>query len=444
MQSDSQGGESIRAKGIGGSRGNRADVGVEVVDTAGADVGDVHERGGRQDVLAATRHGKGLLAEASGDGEDVGSSRGTEALRVATRGNGKSASGLEESDGVDDVVHVLPAVGNTLKVVAAGVVGRVVRGGVGSITVESLQVTAVPVDNLLVLDVRGNIGVSVLVGGNEGLGQIEPTIVSHVIGPLGVTIVGVLGAEGSDVVRLAIVVPGDDLDHGKALLDDLLPSVEDERAAREDPVLAVGDLGTVVSREPGRDGSKVGLATEPVQIAAVSLSNRNVGARSRGLVVAVVIPGHPVESTVKSRGGRLAGVEVGNEVDVSTGSRTDGVGIEAIASKGGSKNTAIDLELSRLVGVLSNLLTNASSVARTPPVEVEGDEDLHAIVGGRLVSITKLLISVTVGTNVQSKSIDTGSLCTLHISIVVGRTCAIRNDTNLPRISFTFAIQARL
>ena len=55
-------------------------------------------------------------------------------------------------------------------------------------------------------------------------------------------------AQGADVVRLAVVVPGDELDHGEALLEHLLPAVEDQGAAGEDPVLAEGNLLVCVSK----------------------------------------------------------------------------------------------------------------------------------------------------------------------------------------------------
>lgn len=49
----------------------------------------------------------------------------------------------------------------------------------------------------------------------------------HVVDPLGVTIVIMGRLERADVVRLAIVVPCDNLNHGEALLENLIPAVED-------------------------------------------------------------------------------------------------------------------------------------------------------------------------------------------------------------------------
>lgn len=430
-ETGNQGGEAITAERVGGSSRESSDVGVEVVDTAGADVGDVHQRGAGQDVLAVAVDNKALLAETGRDSEDVGTSRGVEGLGVATRGDAQGGGRLEESDNVDIVVHGLVAVGNTLKVVAAVVVGGSASGGVGSIAVEGLQVTAVPVDNLLSLDVVGNVGVSILVGGNEGSRQVEETVVRHVVGPLGVAVVSVLGAQGSNVVRFTIVVPGNDLNHGETLLEDLLPSVEQESATREDKVLAVADLGAVVSREPGRNGSEIGLAAEPALVGSITLSNSHVGTGGGGLVVTVAVPAHPVQGTVDVGVGRLAGVEVGDEVDVGASSRAHGVDIEAITGEGRSENTTVDLELGGLVGVLGNQLTNLGSVtAGVVPVEVEGDEDLHAVVGGRLVSVVELGDGVVVSADVEGKGVDTGSLGSLHVAIVVGSASTVTNNAN--------------
>lgn len=39
-------------------------------------------------------------------------------------------------------------------------------------------------------------------------------------------------------MRLAVIVPGDNLDHGEALLEDLVPASEEKITRGEDPVLA--------------------------------------------------------------------------------------------------------------------------------------------------------------------------------------------------------------
>ena len=45
-------------------------------------------------------------------------------------------------------------------------------------------------------------------------------------------------AQGADVVSLAVIVPSDELDHGEAFLEHLVPTIINQGAAWEDPVLA--------------------------------------------------------------------------------------------------------------------------------------------------------------------------------------------------------------
>lgn len=91
------------------------------------------------------------------------------------------------------------------------------------------------------------------------------------------------------------------------------------------------------------------------------------------------------------------------------------------------------MELGRLASVLSNLLANAGAVVGLPVAEVEGDEDLHAIVGSRLISKAELSISVRVKANVQGKGIDAIGLGTLHISIILAGAGTLSNNTDLWR-----------
>jgi hypothetical protein len=62
----------------------------------------------------------------------------------------------------------------------------------------------------------------------------------------------VLGLERTNVVGLSIVVPGEDLDHREALLQDFIPAVEDEGATRENPVLVIKSASSV-------DGAEIGV-----------------------------------------------------------------------------------------------------------------------------------------------------------------------------------------
>ena len=72
----------------------------------------------------------------------------------------------------------------------------------------------------------------------------------HIISPFGVTIVSVHRAERSDVVRLAIVVPGNDFHEARTQLQDLVPAIVPEGIRRENEVLAVSDFGTEMGKEP--------------------------------------------------------------------------------------------------------------------------------------------------------------------------------------------------
>lgn len=61
----------------------------------------------------------------------------------------------------------------------------------------------------------------------------------HIIDPFGIAIIEMLRLQWADVVRLAVVIPGNNLNHGEALLQDLLPSVIDQSTTWEDPVLGI-------------------------------------------------------------------------------------------------------------------------------------------------------------------------------------------------------------
>jgi hypothetical protein len=122
----------------------------------------------------------------------------------------------------------LPSIRATLEIVLIWLRWRSARGCIGSIAVEGLQITAIPVDNLILFDILGHVGVFVLICGDKGFREIKPTVVRQIVGPFGCSIVGVFVFEGSDIVRLAIVVPGEDFHHRESILKNLVPAVEDE------------------------------------------------------------------------------------------------------------------------------------------------------------------------------------------------------------------------
>lgn len=121
-----------------------------------------------------------MLAETSGDGEEMGTGGGVLGFGVGARSDSNCTSLLEQRDDVDDVIHSLPAIGTAHEVVAAVVVGRAARSGVGRVAVEVLEMAAVPVDDLLLLDVLVDRGVLGLVSGDVRLGEIEPGVVGPI------------------------------------------------------------------------------------------------------------------------------------------------------------------------------------------------------------------------------------------------------------------------
>lgn len=96
-------------------------------------------------------------------------------------------------------------------------------------------------------------------------------------------------------MRLAVVIPSDNLKHGESLLENLVPAIKDQRSTGEDPVLAVGDFGTEMRKEPRRHGCHVLLVTEPALVRVVSVCNGDGVAIGWSLVVAVVVPSLEIE-----------------------------------------------------------------------------------------------------------------------------------------------------
>lgn len=171
LESGGQLSETIRRERVRGASRESADKGVEVVKTASADSSDVHQRGSRQHSGAVTGQSESLLTKGSVHGEDVGACTGVESLRVATRLDSDGTSRLEKGNNVDGITQSLVTI-------------RTAQG-IGRIAVEAVQVSAVPVDDLILGDVVGNVGVTVLVSSDERLGEIKPAVVRHVIGPPG-------------------------------------------------------------------------------------------------------------------------------------------------------------------------------------------------------------------------------------------------------------------
>ena len=114
------------------------------------------------------------------------------------------------------------------------------------------------------------------------------------------------------------------------------------------------------------------------------------------------------------------------------GSATHRCHVESVAGEGGGENFAIDHQLSRMAGVAGDHLADGDGVrAGVVPVEVEGDEHFHAVVGGRLVCKIQLCDRVRIHANVQGKGVDTDRFGPLHIRIEVRGAAAVGYNTNL-------------
>lgn len=111
-----------------------------------------------------------------------------------------------------------------------------------------------------------------------------------------------------------------------------------------------------------------------------------------------------------------------------------------MASKRRGKDAAIDQKLPGLAAIFGNLLPDDRGVARAEPVEVERDEDLHPVVGRRLVREIELLVRVRVDANVEREGVDAGVASALHIVIVVVRAGAVRDDADLVTVRRTVSL----
>jgi hypothetical protein len=237
MQTDCQRGETSAVHRVGEAGVDGADVGVEVVQAARTDIGDVHKRRAGQDLGTTALKSECLLAKGGIDLDQRSASGDLLGNSVASRLDDNSTSRLEQTDNVDNILHRLPSVRSTLEIILARVGRSSTRGSIGSIAVEALEVATVPVNKLILLDVLGDVCIFTLVRSDERLGEIKPAVVGHVVRPLGCSVIGVLVLERANIMRLAVVIPGEDFDHGEALFEDFVPAVKDKRATRENPVL---------------------------------------------------------------------------------------------------------------------------------------------------------------------------------------------------------------
>jgi hypothetical protein len=135
-------------------------------------------------------------------------------------------------------------------------------------------------------------------------------------------------------------------------------------------------------------------------------------------------------------------MEIRDKVHIGARRRPHGVDIEAVSGERRSKNTPVDEKLGGLVGVLGDLAADGARVPGAVPVEVERDEDLHPVVGRRLVGKVELLVRVAVDADVEGEGVDTCVLGPTHVIVILGGAGAFTNDTDLAKkqlVSFLFS-----
>ena len=123
------------------------------------------------------------------------------------------------------------------RVIARGTTscGASIGGGVGAV-----------VEDDFVGSDSGSRGI--LVSGDVKGEQVTPVVVGHVVDVAGCAFGDPLRADGADVVRFAIVVPGDDFDQFGLQGDDLFPAGGPEAIAAPEPIFVpLGEIGV----EPG-------------------------------------------------------------------------------------------------------------------------------------------------------------------------------------------------
>ena len=192
------------------------------------------------------------------------------------------------------------------------------------------------------------------------------------------------------------------------------------------------ETSTGLTRRIDRLTSHIGFATQSFHVSLVSIGHRHINCIARGLVGTVAGPGHPVESSVGV--GSIGGFEVGSDEKRHASSRPHRGQIQPIPDERRHEDliaVGTDLELSRLAAKLLDLGSHVGGLRRLPPIEVEGDEELHPILGSGLVCIAELAVSIVIKTNVQSKGIDPESFGTGHVVIIVGSAGPARYYSNL-------------
>jgi hypothetical protein len=205
-----------------------------------------------------------------------------------------------------------------------------------------------------------------------------------------------------------------------------------------------------VSREPRGNRCNIWLPSKRFDIGSVTILNGNIVTRSWCFIVTIVWPGlrllatstqdleithQPIQRSINlGKVCSLLGMEVGCKEYWNTSGRPHGIDIKLITSERGSECFPINKKLCWEGSILCDLLSNLRSLRRgVPPVEVEGYEDFHAVVGSRLVGVAELLVGIWVNSNVESECINAEGFCPLHVIVEVLRTNSLAYYPNLQR-----------
>lgn len=78
----------------------------------------------------------------------------------------------------------------------------------------------------------------------------------HIVDPFGVAVIVMRGGEWTNIMALAIIIPGNDFNVLWSERQDVHPAVVPKEIRRKHPVFAVRYFGSVMSGEPSRDGCK--------------------------------------------------------------------------------------------------------------------------------------------------------------------------------------------
>lgn len=243
-----------------------------------------------------------------------------------------------------------------------------------------------------------------------------------------------------NIVRLPVVVPRNDFNHLRREGQNLVPAAEPEQVAWEVP-----RLGREIGEEPGGHGRHVGFPTQPLRVLGVEVRGRDVGFRGRRSVRAVAVPPDPVECAVDVADRREVpdprGGQIRHEVEICAGGGADILCVEelggiVIAVEGGDEALPVDEELAWFPAVLGEFGADEGVLARLEVVVVEGDEDLHVVLGGAFVGEVELGVGVGVCGDVEGEGVDAGGFGALHVGVVVGGGLAVAHDADLGWLDF--------